>query len=153
MGIQTDIAVPRFASPYFQAMINIIYTGHWIVEGMQQALKPLGMTEPQFNVLSSLYGAKGEPLCMMELQRRMVQKSSNVSRIVDRLEKEKLVIRETDRENRRKVSLRISEKGIEVFREARKIVQDYHHPLAERITAEEAEQLSAVLDRLREIKE
>lgn len=153
MSIHKDIAVPRFVSPFSQAMINVIYTGHWIVEGMQQALKPLGMTEPQYNVLSSLYGARGEPLCLMELQRRMVQKSSNVSRIIDRLEKSGLVLRETDRDNRRKVSVRLTDAGTETFRKARTIVKDYHSAMEKKITVKEAEQISAILDRLRNKEE
>lgn len=43
------------------------------------------MTEPQFNVLRILQGQKGDPLTVQEIQERMVQRGSNVTRIIDKL--------------------------------------------------------------------
>ncbi|MEM6377584.1 MAG: MarR family transcriptional regulator, partial [Bacteroidota bacterium] len=66
---------------YFQAIYEIITTGHWITDEVTKTLKEFGVTEPQYNVLKILKGAKGEPLTVGGILDNMVQRSSNITRI------------------------------------------------------------------------
>ncbi len=150
MSIHTDIKVPRFKNPYNKGIVNIIYTGHWLVDAMNQTLKKVDLTEPQYNVLSSLYGAGDGPLTVSQLQQRMVQKSSNVTRIIDRLLRKNLVDRQICPENRRKVNISITEEGKELFRLAREQVWASQSQTGHRLSDKELDLLSALLDKLRD---
>ncbi|MDC7232860.1 MAG: MarR family transcriptional regulator [Spirochaetales bacterium] len=150
MSIHTDIKVPRFKNPYNKGVVNIIYTGHWLVDAMNQALKGVDLTEPQYNVLSSLYGAGDTPLNVSQLQQRMVQKSSNVTRIIDKLLRKNLVDRQICPENRRKVNISITDEGKNLFRLAREQVWTSQSQTEHRLSDEELDLLSALLDKLRD---
>jgi len=152
MGIREEIQATRFKSNYHEALINILYTGHWFLEKINRVLKEFNLTEPQFNILSSLYRHKGNPVTVQELQKRMIQQSSNVSRLVDKLVDHELVTRTTCPENRRKVDIMITPKGVELFKKALAKVNDLHSPISKRIKSEEAKMLSQILDKLRNEK-
>ena len=108
--------------------MNIIFTGNWLLDRMSRVLKPLGLSEPQFNVLSSVYEARGGAVCVGEIQAMMIQRSSNVTRIVDKLLARGLVTRSEHPENRRKVEIRITDEGIDLYRRARRAVRDINEP-------------------------
>ena len=86
---------------YFQAIFQIIRTGHWITDQVSRELKEFGITEPQYNVLRILRGAKGEPLTVQRILKSMVQRSSNITRIVDKLLAKGYVNRQECPSNRR----------------------------------------------------
>ena len=100
---------------YFQAIYQIITTGHWITAQVGKQLKVHGMTEPQFNVLRILRGAKGAPITVQEILENMVQQSSNVTRIVDKLLTMELVERKECPTNRRKMDITITDKGLNLL--------------------------------------
>lgn len=103
---------------------QLICKGHWITDKVTRQLKIYGISEPQYNVLRVLYEAKGKPLDVQTVQRQMVQQSSNVTRIVDKLEKKGLVNRELCPTNRRKMDLTITETGkIELEKMDKEVVQ------------------------------
>ena len=70
---------------YYEAIFEIIRTGHWITDAVSKQLKEYDIYEPQFNVLRILRGAKGKPVSVNTILESMVQRSSNVTRIVDKL--------------------------------------------------------------------
>ena len=98
-------------SNYYTAIHQIIRTGHWITDQISQELKEHDVTEPQFNVLRILRGRKGNPVTVVEIQEQMVQRTSNVTRIIDKLLVKGLVDRQECHANRRKMDITITEKG------------------------------------------
>ncbi|NNJ56670.1 MAG: MarR family transcriptional regulator, partial [Bacteroidia bacterium] len=68
---------------------------------MSKQLKNYGISEPQYNVLRVLKGSQGKPLNLQDISCKMVQKNSNVTRIIDKLLERKLVKREECSTNRR----------------------------------------------------
>ncbi|MDF1569680.1 MAG: MarR family transcriptional regulator, partial [Spirochaetaceae bacterium] len=107
------------------------------------------LTEPQFNVLTLIYAARGKPISSQVIQSGMIQRQSNVTRIVDKLVLRGWVTRDTCPGNRRKVDITITEDGREAYKNARKAVMSFHSHLMEKISNKDAEQLSKLLDVLR----
>ena len=134
---------------YLKAIMQIIRTGHWITDSVSQELKEYGITEPQFNVLRILQGRKGKPATVQEIQQDMVQRSSNVTRIIDKLQKRGLVNRQECPANRRKMDITITEGGTELLAILGKKVFQFHGPMAQNLSEQEAETLTKLILKLK----
>ncbi|MGI9543882.1 MAG: MarR family winged helix-turn-helix transcriptional regulator [Cyclobacteriaceae bacterium] len=133
---------------YFKAILKILITGSKVMDQVTQTLKPFDISEPQFNVLRILRGQKGQPITVFEIQKRMIQRSSNVTRLVDKLLAKDLVSRSICEQNRRKMDIAITPKGLELLKKLDKVVLKLHKPYKERLTDQEAKQLKLLLDKL-----
>ncbi|MFN4247295.1 MAG: MarR family winged helix-turn-helix transcriptional regulator [Flavipsychrobacter sp.] len=128
-------------------MLNIIFTGSWIVSNANQSLKPFGITEPQYNVLRILRGQNGEAMNLFEIQNRMLQRMSNVSRLIDKLVDKGFVERTECKENRRMVDIRITQQGLTLLTDAEATMQqNMESTIASKLTKEQAAQLADWLD-------
>ena len=134
---------------YLKAIHQIICAGHWITDTVGQELKEFGITEPQFNVLRILHGRKGRPIAVQESQEQMVQRTSNVTRIVDKLLEKGLVDRQECSENRRKMDITITPEGSNMLAILSKKVYQFHGPMAQNLTEEEAQTLTKLIIKLR----
>ncbi len=85
MSLETEINQPFFTSESQKAVINLIYTYHWVTDKVKAALSPEDITMQQFNILRILRGSDPEPLSTLKIRERMLDKMSDTSRIVDRL--------------------------------------------------------------------
>ena len=72
---------------------------------LAKVLKPYEISLQQFNVLRILRGRKEKPTNLSTIQKRMVHKNSNTTRLIDKLIEKFLVERKTCEENRRKIEL------------------------------------------------
>ena len=93
MGIAEEIKQEKFSSQYSKAIINVIYTSSWLNQKHLDLFKKHGLTTPQFNILRILRGQHPNPSTVNLLIDRMLDKSSNASRIIDKLEQKGLVTR------------------------------------------------------------
>lgn len=82
---------------------------------MSRELKEFGLTHEQYNVLRILKGKHPEELCVKNIACRMIEKSSNVPRIIDRLELKKLVKRATSSIDKRETVINLTPSGIAVL--------------------------------------
>ncbi len=148
MGIQQDIQQSKFRNEWQKATINIIYTNSWLEEKMKDFLGKEDITAQQFNVLRILRGSQPKPLSTLEIRNRMLDKMSDVSRIVDRLVKKELVEKRVCVKDKRLVDVTISVKGLQLLEklDARNDEMDAH---AKNITEAEAKTLNKILDKLR----
>ncbi len=137
------------ASPYFRAMFNIMYTGHWLTDGLNRVLKPFGLSEPQYNVLRLLEDASPEPLAQQDIQAGMIQKSSNVSRLIDKLETRGLVSRAIRAENRRKMDITLTPEGRRFLKKASRKVLEFHAEIDSNVSATEALKIARLLKKFR----
>lgn len=133
---------------YFQAIFQIIKKGHWITDQMNQELKEFGMTEPQYNVLRILKGAKGKPVSVQTILENMVQRSSNVTRIVDKLLAKGYVNRQECPTNRRKMDITITQEGIKILKQLDKKVHTFHAPLMNNLNEQELSTLKNLIIKL-----
>lgn len=135
---------------YYQAIHQIITTGHWITDQISKELKVLDMTERQFNVMRILKDTAENTATVQEIQNNMVQKSSNVTRIVDRLIKKGFVNREECKTNRRKMEISLTEKGEQLLLKMEEIVASWHKPLEKKLNENELETLIKLIKRMKQ---
>jgi DNA-binding MarR family transcriptional regulator len=148
MGISEDIKQPKFASEFNKSIINVIYTNGWISQHQLGIFKPYGLTTPQYNILRILRGQHAKPATINLLIERMLDKSSNASRIVDKLEEKELVERKQCKGDRRAVDVFISDRGLNLLSEIDDHLNRWEASI-QRLTEEESLQLNLLLDKLR----
>ena len=127
---------------------NMIFTSNWFQNGVSDFLKPFGISLQQFNVLRILRGAK-DWVTMNEIKELMIDKTPNTTRLSDKLLKKGFVERKRSDVDRRIVYMNITEAGLELLESIDKSAYDYMN-FMEKLTEEEAETMSNILDRMRE---
>ncbi len=148
--IEELIKTKPIKDPHQRALLNIMYTGSWIQNKVTQVLKPYGVTEPQYNVLRILRGQNGAAMNLFEIQERMIQRMSNVSRLIDKLLDKGFVIRTERKENRRMVDISITEKGLQLLEEVEAPIQKAFKQINDNLKKEDARLLGEWLDKLRD---
>ena len=133
---------------YYKSVHKIITAGHMITDSINRLLKSSGSTEPQYNVLQILSYKKDEALTIDQIQEGMVQRNSNVSRIVDKLLANGLVSRTECAENRRKKDIKITENGLEYLKELNMIVESFHSTMMEKLDEKELKKLKDLITKL-----
>ncbi|MGC1633227.1 MAG: MarR family transcriptional regulator [Gelidibacter sp.] len=135
----------RFANVKDKALINILYTASWISSFQNEFFKPFGISRQQYNILRILKGANA-PLKVQTIKKRMIERSPNATRLMDKLYAKHLIERFSCEEDRRVVYIKITEKGMELL-EA--ISKNFNQDLLKNITEDEAVLLSGLLDKIR----
>ncbi|MES2238963.1 MAG: MarR family transcriptional regulator [Bacteroidota bacterium] len=130
-------------------ILNIMYTQNILSERFNEVLKPYDLSGEQYNVLRILRGQKGNPANMCVIQERMVAKTSNTTRLVDKLLLKELVTRNVCPDNRRKIEVLITQKGLNVLAELDPKVIEHENALTSNLNPEELEQLNTLLEKYR----
>jgi len=148
MQIDEEIKTRKFDDNYHKVIINVAYTSGWLNNLLRCQFERYNLTQQQFNILRILRGQFPNPCTINLLKERMLDKMSDASRIVDRLEQKGLVSRCTNKRDRRAVDIRISETGMDILKkmDAEFKASDF---LKNNLTEEEAGLLSDLLDKLR----
>lgn len=149
MKIEEEIKQIKWRSEKQKAVINIIFTANWINQQQSKLLKRFGLTSQQYNVLRILRGQQGSPITVKSINERMLDRMSNVSRLVDKLVNKKLVDREYCQSDRRRVDIVITKKGLSFLDEIDPLIEQLSVTL-EGMTESEAGQLNDLLNRVRE---
>ena len=118
MSLEEEIKQQKqFENEYEKLVVNIIYTNCWLTDQQAKVFKPFDLTGPQFNVLRILRGQYPKPCTVNLIIERMLDRMSNASRIVDRLEKKGLVERTVCPSDKRAKDVLITKKGLDVLKE------------------------------------
>lgn len=148
MRIEDEIKQKGFKSNKEKALVNLLFTHHWIKEKQSKTHKEFGLSSQQFNILRILRGQHPKPASVKLLTERMLDKMSNASRLVDKLLEKGLVDRHYCPNDRRQVDVLITKKGLDLIGAASLKGDLLLEQLA--ITDKEAETLSNILDKMRE---
>ena len=132
-----------------KTLLNVMYTQNVISEKFNEILKPFDLSPEQFNVLRILRGKKGKPANMSMIQERMIAKTSNTTRLVDKLLLKELVLREVCPNNRRKMEITITEKGLELLLQLDPLVEAHERAFSKNLSVEELELLNELLEKFR----
>jgi MarR family 2-MHQ and catechol resistance regulon transcriptional repressor len=84
-----------------------------VTDKMHKHLALDNLTLSQFAVLEALYHLG--PLCQKEIGEKILKTSGNMTLVIDNLEKRDLAIREKDQEDRRRTSVRLTDKGLKLI--------------------------------------
>ena len=132
-----------------RTILNIMYTQNVISEKFYEILKPFDLSAEQFNVLRILRGQKGKPVNMCTIQERMIAKTSNTTRLVDKLLLKELVLREICPANRRKMEITITTKGLDLLAQLDPLIESHEHKFANNLTVNELEDFNVLLEKFR----
>ncbi|GGH43346.1 MarR family winged helix-turn-helix transcriptional regulator [Dyadobacter endophyticus] len=149
MSIETDIKQKKFRSPFQKLALNLVYTTKWLEYKQLESFKEHDITPQQYNVLRILRGQQGNPIKVSDITERMLDKSSNTSRLVDKLLAKNLAKRTSCESDRRAVDVVITEEGLDLLKVLDPFIEDWENRF-NIISEAEAEQISALLDKLRE---
>lgn len=151
MGLEQEIKQGKqFDSEYEKLFVNLIYTNSWLSEQQLKTFKPFGITSPQYNVLRILRGQYPEPCTVNAIIDRMLDRMSNASRIVDRLETKGLVERKVCKTDRRAKDVVITEAGLTLLDKVDEVSGDWINRF-KAITADRIEAANKLLDELRTV--
>mgnify|MGYP005697933251 FL=1 len=117
-------------------------------ESVSKALKPHGVSYQQFNILRILRGQKGIAANLSTVHERMVNRSSNTTRIIDKLTDKNLVKRNICKENRRKIELFITNEGLKLLSVIDTIVEKTEDKATQKLNEKEKEKLIALLKQI-----
>lgn len=124
-------------------------TQNVVAEKFYEVLKPYDLSGEQYNVLRILRGQKGKPANMCVIQERMVTKNSNTTRLIDKLLLKDLVTRNVCPNNRRKMEVLITDKGLALLEELEPVVLAHEQLFAQNLSKEEIIQLNNLLEKFR----
>lgn len=148
MSLEDDILQEKFENEHHKMAVNILFTGSWLHNLNALRFKPLDITPEQYNVLRILRGSHPKQLMLAEITARMIDKSSNATRLVEKLRQKGLVKREICENNRRQVDIIITDKGLSLLSKVDKTSEEWLKNL-KAVTRQEAQELNRILDKLR----
>ena len=132
-----------------KVILNIMYTQNVIQDHFNELIKPYDLSGEQYNVLRILRGQKGKPANMCVIQERMLAKTSNTTRLVDKLLLKEFVTRNVCPDNRRKIEVLITQKGLDVLKELDPKVDEHEKTFADNLKPEELTFLNQLLEKYR----
>ncbi|MCZ2355524.1 MAG: MarR family transcriptional regulator [Bacteroidia bacterium] len=113
MKIEEEIH-SSFASNRQKIGINLIYTGNWYLYHSTTFFKRFHLTGQQYNILRILRGAESK-VSVKYIKERMLDRVSDVSRVVEKLRLRGLITRSECNIDRRLVDISITLKGIKLL--------------------------------------
>jgi DNA-binding MarR family transcriptional regulator len=144
--IEDEIRQEKFNNIHQKAVVNLIYTSNWLQSKQQEFFKTFGITGQQFNILRILKGQFPKSISGTEIKSRMLDRNSDVSRLLDRLAAKNLITKKTCPNDKRASDVLITSEGIALLNELNKVPnQDRVLSLSE----DEARKLSDLLDKAR----
>ena len=137
-----------FPSPVIETFFNLMIAADYLQTKIDRVCMLFGITRGQYNVLRILRGAgaEGHPRC--EIAERMLERAPDVTRIIDRLEKQGLVVRERSSRDKRESITRISEKGLMLLTEILPKLEEMTGFLEKRLSLPEWIALSSLCEKL-----
>ena len=132
-----------------RVILNLMVTQNVVAEKFYEVLKPYDLSGEQYNVLRILRGQKGKPANMCVIQERMVTKNSNTTRLIDKLLLKDLVTRNVCPNNRRKMEVLITDKGLALLEELEPLVLTHEQLFSQNLSKEEIVQLNDLLEKFR----
>ena len=130
-------------------ILNILYTQNVVTDKLNEILKPFDLSGEQYNVLRILRGQKGNPANMCVIQDRMLAKTSNTTRLVDKLLLKDLVTRNVCPQNRRKIEVLITLKGLDILAHLDPKIKEHENSFSKNLNSEELELLNQLLEKYR----
>jgi DNA-binding MarR family transcriptional regulator len=151
MGLSEELGFPkRFANEDHEALLSVLVTGELLKKESSRLFAPLGITGAQFNVLILLYAQTEDgTMSQSDLGRLLTVHRSNVTGLVDRLEKLGLVQRLDDHSDRRVNRISLTETGKETARKGEELYIGRIHAIMSALGPEEWRTLSSSLEKIR----
>jgi DNA-binding MarR family transcriptional regulator len=147
-SIEDEIKQPKFRDCYQKVAVNLLFTAGWLQGKQQEFFKPYGITTQQFNILRILRGQQPQRISGVEIKGRMLDRNSDISRLLDRLLRKDLIEKHLRPGDKRATDIAITENGLKLLAEIDKELGAKERTMIG-LSETEATQLSDLLDRSR----
>lgn len=138
-----------FRSVTEEAVVALLKTADDLRRVTTALLEPHGVTLQQYNVLRILRGAGADGLPTLEIAERMIEQAPGITRLLDRLERKRLVSRERCPSDRRQVTCRISDHGLALLARLDEVVSSAERSMLHPLGQVDQRELVRLLDRVR----
>jgi DNA-binding MarR family transcriptional regulator len=145
--LEEAIQSHNFRSEKQKAGLHILFTAYQLKCKVSATLKPFDLTAEQYNVLRILKGKHPQTMCVKDIAGRMIERSSNVPRIIDRLVAKKLVKRTQSKEDKRETMMALTEKGLDLLESSSQQMNDTFEDILQ-LNDEEAKTLNDLLEKV-----
>src|SRR5580692_5320397 len=132
-------------SRQLDAAVSILWAANYVDRSCSPVFDQQGITSQQFNVLRILQGAGMEGLPTLDIAERMIEQAPGITRLLDRLERKKLVRRERPPDNRRQVLCYITKPGLDLLQELDTPFRNRVNQALHRLDESELEELIRLL--------
>jgi DNA-binding MarR family transcriptional regulator len=148
MKIEEEIKQKSFRNPRQKAALNLTFTANWLQGKQQEFFKTYGITASQFNILRILRGQHPNKISGVEIKSRMLDRNSDIPRLLDRLVKKNLILKTVCPSDKRAADVTITEQGLQILSDIDQLI-DQKEAIQIKLSLEEAAQLSDLLDKCR----
>ncbi len=146
MSIQKRVAQKRFESPAQKAMVSLLVTAGHVARVLDEVCVAHGITHDQYNVLRILRGVHPEGHPRYAIAERLIDRSPDVTRLLDRLGREGLVERSRSAEDRRLSISRITDQGMTLLKEIDPRILEVHERFTACFSRDEMHQLATLCE-------
>ena len=150
MKIQEAIKQSSFKSNIDKAIVNLLFTSNWLRDHQKSFFAKYDIKNQHYNVLRILRGRYPDAAAPGEIKEVMLDKSPDLTRLIDKLVKQELCERFMCEENRRKVDVFITDKGLKFLNDIDSEMKQASNLWRGKLNEEEAGHLSDLLDKLRD---
>lgn len=147
MKLEEAIKTNHFRNEQHKMGLNILYTAWFLKMSSIGILKEFGLTHEQYNILRILNGKHPEKMCVKDIASRMIEKGSNVPRIIDRLEQKKLIKRYPNQDDGRQSLISMTTSGSIILKESTTMM-DSSFDKQIKLSKSEAKQLNYLLSKI-----
>jgi DNA-binding MarR family transcriptional regulator len=148
MTIKDQVKQRTYRDRAEQAFVGLLFVGGRLFQSLEDVCAEHGLTHTQYNVLRILRGVHpaGHPRC--EIADRLITRAPDVTRLLDRLERQGLIERTWSKENRRLSMAKITRRGIDVLQRLDPAVKALEQSTVGRLTASEQKDFARMCDQM-----
>ena len=129
---------------------DIYFTNNWLHNEYHVVLKAYNVTAQQFNILKILNEVYPKSMMVSTIKLQMLDKSSDITRLVERLLEKNLVVRRQDQKNRRKINVKLNIIGHSLVSKMDKDIRNFEG-FVEHLSDKEIKQLNSLLNKIRKL--
>jgi DNA-binding MarR family transcriptional regulator len=149
MKLEQEIKQDKFKSAQQKAILNILFTANWIQNLQKDFFEPYGITGQQYNILRILRGQHPNKISAVEIKSRMLDKNSDVSRLLDRLIGKNLIDKVPCPNDKRATHILITTDGLSLLKKLDHAIDSLDTKLI-KLSKVDAEKLNQLLDKSRD---
>lgn len=132
----------------WEVNLNLAIASRLVNGKFEEVCSKFGISVPQYNVLRILMGVHPGGHSRCDVAARMIERSSDITRIIDRLEKQGLVARDRTQNDRRLSITRITNKGLKLMKDLEPMINNSHKEITSALTEDECKKLSDLTEKL-----
>jgi MarR family 2-MHQ and catechol resistance regulon transcriptional repressor len=131
------------------AVLEILKSGYWYDKKVQEVLKPFGISHEQYNVLRILEHHHPRKFSLKEIQNRLMNKTANTTRLVEKLRVKGYVTSAYTETNRRTLRIGITKSGLNLQKRISSPIMELGKQVSNVLDEKDAERLAKILRKFR----